>query len=227
MSLPGYAGPWLSRCKSVRPPRPNIGIRLACAESLQVLFDNQMSSSSNGSPTLATETYAREHNPPSKAQSVVELWLFFAVEILVFAAVERARQPTLRQWEIARGVSQAFIRVYFFHVNGENGQRGMCALSLRHRGEADTTVFGSRPYPTDQFGGDANKPGIGVVVGGTGLSAHRVADVVAESDTPTRSGIYHALQHIDHDVCALTIQYLGHLGRMFIDRRSVLVLDAQ
>src|SRR5690606_40049918 len=75
MSLPGYAGPWLSRCKSVRPPRPNIGIRLACAESLQVLFDNQMSSSSNGSPTLATETYAREHNPPSKAQSVVELWL--------------------------------------------------------------------------------------------------------------------------------------------------------
>src|SRR5690606_10751791 len=121
------------------------------------------------------------------------LFLFFSLIelIMILIAVDRHLQSGFRQIKIALRILKGFVGINFLREECIYRQCGMGTLAQGSRTETDGAVFCTGPYARYQIGSDTNKPGIGVVVGGSGFSTHRVFKVEHPAQTMTASFIDH------------------------------------
>ena len=74
----------------------------------------------------------------------------------------------------------------------------------------DVAVFAAYPAARNQSRYEAHKPTVGVVVGGSGLSANLCGEVISESQATAGSFVDDGLKHFEHFIGTFGADHFVH-----------------
>ena len=77
---------------------------------------------------------------------------------------------------------EALVGIYLLEEESGNRQGHAGSLSVGHAVEVYRAVFAAYPCAYDKIGREGHEPPVGVVVGGTCLTAHRCCNMIPEAD---------------------------------------------
>ena len=108
----------------------------------------------------------------------VVVGFFFHHFLLEFGAIELDIEWYIGTVEIATGEFEGLVGVDVTHIVSEYGQGLSGTLAEGHVAEMDATHLAASPDGCGQFGRDADKPAVGIVLGGTCFASNGVAEFI-------------------------------------------------
>ena len=126
------------------------------------------------------------------------------------------------------GVEAQFgVVVDLLHKEGEDRHGSTCTLSSFHGIEVYGAVLASHPATGNQFGCETDEPTVGVILGSTGLAAHRHSEgILTAAQTHTGTFGDHFFEHINHLVGCQLADDLVRLRRKGCEYVAIIILDA-
>ena len=109
-------------------------------------------------------------------------------------------------------IGQRGILIDLLHIQCQNGQGRLGALSHGGAHEVDVTLLAAHPHTGDQLGREPHEPAIAVEVGGARLAAHLGGDVVLRAQAASRARVHHAHEHVEHFIIGVLAHDFGLLA---------------